>query len=408
MKISQFADKFQVSNDTIRYYMELKLVIPEKKGGHYYFDQKCKQQMTEVINLKNMGFSLQEIKNILNYQKISRLTDYQKNHYYRSIFKKKLTSIEGEIKQLNKARNSLTAKLAEMETEKSRDFSQSGIPLSTLSLFACPGCEQELLLEAEKVRANQVINGSLNCRCGISLQIKDGILYTNNIKENHEDINEDFFDDYLQDTDADYLDKIIYGLDWMQRQLNQTDLQNKVILEPGSGFGFLLRQLYQKLPASSVYICVDKRADVNTLLKEILETIKAETTVIFITADLPELPLKKHSIDILVDYTGTSNYSFQKPGFLLELLDKYLKKELRLFSSYLIYQKFGSESIIPAEFRDCYKLGFIKGKLSSLGYEIKKEQELGTVADKAPGKYENFARSGDVVKGYQLVAERWG
>lgn len=31
MKISQFAKKFKVSNDTIRYYMDLKLIIPEKK-----------------------------------------------------------------------------------------------------------------------------------------------------------------------------------------------------------------------------------------------------------------------------------------------------------------------------------------------------------------------------------------
>jgi len=229
MKISEFAEKYGVSNDTIRYYMKLNLIIPEKKGGHYYFDQKCEQQISEVYNL-----------------------------------------------------------------------------------FACPVCGQDLLLEAEEVRANQVINGSLNCSCGNSLKIRDGILYTGDLKESTEEIGEEFFDDYLQSTNADYLGTIVYGLDWMQRQLNQYDLQNKVILEPGSGFGFLLRQIYQKLPASSVYICVDNRAGINILLKQILETIKAETSVIFLTAELPVLPLKKDSVDTVIDYTGTSNYSFEK------------------------------------------------------------------------------------------------
>ena len=54
MKISQFASKFKVSNDTIRYYIDLKLSIPEKKGGHYHFDKKCEKQMKEILNLKKL------------------------------------------------------------------------------------------------------------------------------------------------------------------------------------------------------------------------------------------------------------------------------------------------------------------------------------------------------------------
>src|SRR5690554_2003464 len=278
MKISQFSRKFKVSNDTIRYYMDLKLIIPEKKGGHYHFDKKCEEQMTELLILKEMGFSLQQIQEIFNYQKIARLTNFQKNNYYRNIYKKKLTEIIVEIDRLEKSRKKLSDKIRELDTEKRDDISSIGIPITTLPLFACPKCQRELLLEAEKVTSNQIINGSLNCSCGSKLQINDGILYTIDPDEEFEVVKEDFFEDYLKTTDSVYLNNISYGLEWMQREISKHDLSKKVILEPGSGFGFLLRQIYKDLPATSTYICIDNRPGINILLKEILETIKSETT----------------------------------------------------------------------------------------------------------------------------------
>ncbi|MDZ7671924.1 MAG: MerR family transcriptional regulator [Halanaerobiales bacterium] len=41
MKISEFSNKYNISNDTVRYYMELNLIVPIKKGKHYYFDKGC-------------------------------------------------------------------------------------------------------------------------------------------------------------------------------------------------------------------------------------------------------------------------------------------------------------------------------------------------------------------------------
>ena len=66
MKISEFAAKYNVSNDTIRYYMKLNLITAEKEGSHYQFDERCEKQLEEILRLKKMNFFLQEIKEIFN------------------------------------------------------------------------------------------------------------------------------------------------------------------------------------------------------------------------------------------------------------------------------------------------------------------------------------------------------
>ena len=61
MKIGQFARESNVSIDTLRYYMELGLLVPCKKGGHYEFDDSCKEDLHEILQLKEIGFSLKNV-----------------------------------------------------------------------------------------------------------------------------------------------------------------------------------------------------------------------------------------------------------------------------------------------------------------------------------------------------------
>jgi DNA-binding transcriptional MerR regulator len=56
MKIGQFATKHQTSIDTIRHYMSLGLLIPEKVTAQYDFDETCSHDFLEIMELKKLGF----------------------------------------------------------------------------------------------------------------------------------------------------------------------------------------------------------------------------------------------------------------------------------------------------------------------------------------------------------------
>lgn len=65
-KIGDFANIFNISIKTIRFYEEKGLIVPkfvDIYSGYRYFDEENVKQMIEILALKNLGFSLDEIKN---------------------------------------------------------------------------------------------------------------------------------------------------------------------------------------------------------------------------------------------------------------------------------------------------------------------------------------------------------
>ena len=65
IKIGDFANIFNVSVKTIRYYESIGLLIPKYVDiytGYRYYDENNIYTMQDIISLKNMGFSLEEIK----------------------------------------------------------------------------------------------------------------------------------------------------------------------------------------------------------------------------------------------------------------------------------------------------------------------------------------------------------
>ncbi len=80
IKIGDFANLFNVSIKTVRYYESLGLIIPKYVDiytGYRYYDEDNIYTMQDIISLKNLGFSLEEIK-YFNKNKIKdKITNYE-------------------------------------------------------------------------------------------------------------------------------------------------------------------------------------------------------------------------------------------------------------------------------------------------------------------------------------------
>lgn len=66
MKIKDFANKYQVRTDTIRYYEKENLLNPiRRENGYREYDEACEKQLQIIIVLKQLGFTIKEIQQLL-------------------------------------------------------------------------------------------------------------------------------------------------------------------------------------------------------------------------------------------------------------------------------------------------------------------------------------------------------
>ena len=65
MLIGQFSQLSNISVDTLRYYDQIGLLVPERKGNRRNYNQSDLKRLEIIKHLKDMNFSLDEIKYIL-------------------------------------------------------------------------------------------------------------------------------------------------------------------------------------------------------------------------------------------------------------------------------------------------------------------------------------------------------
>lgn len=133
MKIGEFSKINNLTIDTVRHYMDTALLIPEKHGGQYNFDSKCQNDLRDVLTLKEMGFSLKDIKSILMFKRLANLTQYQETECFQTFFINKYQQIDTKIKELNLVKQKLEAKLNDLSDTAVKDSSVLGINIKSLN-----------------------------------------------------------------------------------------------------------------------------------------------------------------------------------------------------------------------------------------------------------------------------------
>ncbi|WP_459477229.1 MerR family transcriptional regulator [Clostridium saccharoperbutylacetonicum] len=405
MRIGRFVEHNNLTIDTVRHYMDMSLIIPEKKGGQYDFDNNCQKDLEEILVYKGMGFSLGEIKTIFMFKRLAKFTEYQENEYFKELFINKHNQLEQQLIEIGEMKERLESKLKELSEKKMNNESVIGVDIRALDILKCLKCGNDLELFEGKVSKNQIINGKLKCCCGEEYLIEDGILTIACINEkNTSDYDSNYINDYIKVTDPEYLDNVYRGIEWINKKVDFENLKNKVILELGSGIGFFLRNIYECLPDDSIYIAVDNDINRHKFLKNILAATNCRKNILFICCDFQQLPIKEKSVEVLIDISGTSNYSFDNEEFLLKLIDKYVKDEANIIGTYILFEKFALNSLIESKYRKNFMMDNVKNQILTLKYNIIDERISRHV--ESGGIYEDYFVNGEKVYSYIFIGQR--
>ena len=110
VNIQEMSKLFQVSPRTLRFYESKELLSPIRKGQHRLFTKRDRGRMKLIMQGKRFGFSLEEIRQLLNLYSFGDHRTRQIKESYR-LGVKRLESMEVQKKELKLAIKDLKGQL---------------------------------------------------------------------------------------------------------------------------------------------------------------------------------------------------------------------------------------------------------------------------------------------------------
>ena len=338
MKISEFARKYGVEISTVRYYINCHLLLPKVHNKQYRFDDRCETDMNIIMQLKDFGFSIDEIKTVLSLIHLSNLTALDDVTDFVQILEKKEAELSAQLESMQRTHEELLSFISSLKNRRAQDgnvYPAKGVPLQMLPLLCCPDCGQPLELQKADLIGGEVMNGEASCACGYHATIQNGIVLTE--------------DGTLNSLDIPYLNRGIFKLlpvSWvsmfqqsfnrMYEELLPLETGGKVILENQLNcFSFLFSRI-SELDSSNYYILADPHPEIVLRFKKMIEQQNPKLNILYIVDKTCHYPLKKECVDIFTDICSINDYgAFHRDEDLITAIRPYLKPEADLIGTYL-------------------------------------------------------------------------
>ncbi|MGM0641427.1 MAG: MerR family transcriptional regulator [Thermotogota bacterium] len=361
MKIGEFADRYNLSRDTVRYYIDNGMIIPEKIHNRYHFDKTCEKSMDFILQFKKMKFTIEEIKHILTYMRMLPKAGKAENEYLLSIIQNKIdqvikekTEYEFALKELEKVKSSYENELKNAKTL----YKSYSIPIDILGLLACPKCQTSLKLNNASIENNKIENGDLYCECGYNAKIDSGIIVTDDAdkKAFHKSHDEEIaYKSIVDENDSEYLSFLMSPSYWMEKRVKLEDLHNKniILLRPiGHEISY---RFIEKVKNANIFITDYQYLRIKGLKKRMERTdLKSTSNVIFMSFDYMNIPLKNNTFDYAFDLSGMINYVSNYNKSPIKNFYEILKNKGLFFSTFFL--KESTENMFVKEVKYLDKL----------------------------------------------------
>ncbi|MDL2219389.1 MerR family transcriptional regulator [Ruminococcaceae bacterium OttesenSCG-928-O06] len=335
MLSSQFAEKHGVPYSVVEFYLKKKLLQPEMRGGRYYFGSEDDDDMQLIQKMKRWGFGLRDIGAALTEQRFIRHSVNAPQSSLLSMLRNQQEVLGAQQASLAAAAHSLNQEIAHLSQEPHTPHTDgSGMSVEFLPLLCCPACGQLLDIYPEGILAGLIVAGMAKCVCGYHADINKGCI-VGPATHRHP----------LRSTDVDYtepsglsltMQEMIYRLRiWINGQLGLGSLSNPVVLEAYCGsLSYLLAEAKQ-LDTSARYLLCDPDLTFLSRQAEKLAVYPQASSALFVAADAAHLPLRKNSVDVVVDFFQSFYHASLTNEYLFTKLWPILKSGGRLVGCFI-------------------------------------------------------------------------
>lgn len=119
MQVKQLAQELGITPDTVRFYTRINCLTPHKneENGYYDYDTRDKNRLQFILNARKLGFSVQDIKDILGHadQKHTPCPTV------RRLLEERLEDVEREIQEMVRLRDRMREALEQWQNLPDRD-----------------------------------------------------------------------------------------------------------------------------------------------------------------------------------------------------------------------------------------------------------------------------------------------
>lgn len=406
MRIGKFAEKFNVKLETIRYYIEEDLLIPQKKGHYYHFDDEVIEDMRLILKLKSYHFSIKEIAQALTVKRLTPFITKEDHSFLLPALEEKKKELQKQITEYEHSIHQIEEEVQRYNTMAIERVTTKGISLSFLPFLHCPLCQKELILLEAQIVNQQIYNGLLECSCHYQATIENGIIMTHHLDE--EAYNKFYIYDLkmIQTINSSLVNVIEKCSLHVKKKFLEEDLRGKIILESHVDTYVFLNRFSKELNPDALYIFTGSTVPMLKILKTEMETQNPQLNVLYILNSGLDLPLKKQCIDIVIDSYSFNEFSLFHNAYPMKRLENYLSKTSVVYGSYFTYEDLSKtlinkNKLYPHSLFENLTPSFMSLNMRHCNKTLTLNKKIGTISD--PGKYLKYHVQGEEASFYSYI-----
>ena len=386
MKIGAFCEQFELSPETVRYYINTGLLVPVVKNNRYDFRDIDNEDMTLLLKLKSFKFSIHDIHKILSLKRLSNFDSANELNDYTNILKNQKKKILREKKEIQEIIDSLSEEIKSASGKhNAAPAKKRGLPLTFLSYLACPHCRHALSASNCAIEGDEIIYGDLNCSCGFKGSIQNGILICSPGKISVYDWPDKERNCYrlMNPLLVSYMQKAYY---WMMEKINRLDTDGKIILEDFVNNYCFCHANLELMNKNALYIITDKYPEIVAVYKNLIEKISQDHKILYIASASNMLPLKNECVNVYIDFDSANEYALFNNGYSTDAIRPYLAKEAHAIGAFFSFQQ-RSKSIeelhrqFPEAWEKSYDIKYFRRYLRGVWSKIYDECSIANITD---------------------------